>query len=71
MVKLQHEKQHMEKQNNILDNNEVLLEDIKNELLPTTAKEIEEQAVDDEDKEVLEEILEQNIVLKVLEQELK
>lgn len=40
MLKLEHEKRHMEKQNSILDNNEVLLEDIKNELLPTTQKDI-------------------------------
>jgi hypothetical protein len=42
MLKLEHEKAHMIKQNKILDNNEVLLEDIKNELLPMTAKAIED-----------------------------
>lgn len=71
MKKLEHEKTHMNKQNHILDNNEALMEDIKNELLPMTAKEIETQAVDEGDKAVLEEIMEQNIILKVLEQELK
>jgi hypothetical protein len=36
-----------------------------------SAEDIEEQAVDPEDKETLTEIMEQNLVLKVLEKELK
>ena len=54
-----------------MDSNEAYLEDVQNELLPSTAEEIDEQAIDEEDQGVLEEIVEQNIILKVLEKELQ
>lgn len=54
-----------------MDANEKTLDDIKSKLLPHSKEEIDDAAIDAEDKVVLEEIMEANLVLKVLEKELK
>lgn len=70
MAKLEHNKAHMKRQNEILDQNESTLDELQDALLPMSQDAINEQAIDDQDKQVLNEVMEQNLVLKVLEKEL-
>lgn len=58
MKKLEQDKNHMEKQNELLDQVEQQLEDLKKELLPHNLEDVEKQAIDEDDKQVLQEILE-------------
>lgn len=71
MIKVEKEKTHMVRQQDILAQGEKQIQDIQKELLPMSAEDIEETAIDPEDKDTLTEIMEQNLVLKVLEKELK
>lgn len=71
MMKLEKDKSHVDKQQQMLKQGSNQINYIKDGLLPTSAEDIDTQAVDLEDKETLEEIMEQNLVLKVLEKELK
>lgn len=71
MIKVEKEKTHMVRQQDILAQGEKQIQEIQKELLPMSSEDIEETAIDPEDKETLTEIMEQNLVLKVLEKELK